>query len=87
LLFEEGFIDDLAIEQMDCAIGIKRVSRVMRNHADRCAFSMQLPKEVHHSFAVSRIQVSRRFVGKQDGRLSAQGARHGNALLLTAGKL
>jgi hypothetical protein len=87
LLFEECFIDHPAVEQMDCAVGVKRVSRVVRDHANRCAFAMQLPKKVHHGFAVSRIEVSSRLVRKQDGRLSAQGARDSNALLLTSGKL
>src|ERR1035441_8591811 len=40
------------------------------------------------SFISSRtIQISSRLVGQQDGRLSSQRTRHGDALLLTTGKL
>src|SRR6266545_2963582 len=72
LLFKEGFINDLAVEQMDSAIGVARVSRIVGHHADCSAFPMQFTKKIHNGFAVSRIEVSGRFVGEKDGRLTAE---------------
>ena len=59
----------------------------MRHHADGRALAMQVAQQVHHRFAVLRIQVSGRLVGQQDRRIAGQRARHGHALLLTAGEL
>src|SRR5262249_50923271 len=80
-------IDNLAVEQMDCAVGIQRVARVVSDHAYRCAFAMQVSEEIHHGFAVSGIEISSRFVRKQYGRLTTQRACYCDALLLTSGKL
>ena len=49
--------------------------------------AMQFAQQVHDRFAVLRVEVSGRLVREQDGRLSADGAGHGDALLLTAGEL
>ena len=62
-------------------------ARIVRHHADRRAFAMQVLQQLHHRFAVARVEVSGRLVGQQDRRLPAQRARHGDALLLTAREL
>src|SRR2546423_653726 len=72
---------------MDRAIGVACIAWVVRDHADRGAFSMQFAKQVHDGLAISRIQVSCRFVSQKDSRLAAQGASHSDALLLTSGEL
>src|SRR5215813_7274429 len=87
LLFQKCLVDNLAVEQMDCTLSIARVARVVGDHADGRALSMQLAQEVHNGFAVSGIQVSGWFVGKQNGRLATQRTGHRDALLLTSGKL
>ena len=59
----------------------------MRDHADRRAFVMQLPQQVHDRFAVLGVEVTGRFVGQQDGGFAAQRAGNRDALLLAAGEL
>jgi hypothetical protein len=49
----------------------------------RCSSRRQL----HHRFAVFRVEVTGRFVRQQDRRLAGDGAGHGDALLLTAREL
>ena len=72
---------------MDDAIGVLRVTRVVRHHADGGAAAMQFAQQFHHRFAVGRVEVSGRLVSEQDARLSANCAGHRHALLLTAGEL
>jgi len=67
--------------------GVVRVSFIVRDHADRRAAAVQLTQQPHHSFAVLGVEVAGWFVSKQDRRSTDEGARYGNALLLTAGKL
>src|SRR5262245_45692989 len=82
-----ALLDDAAVEEMDAAIGVARVARVVRHHADRGARTVQLAEEIHHSFAAARIEVSSGLVREQDQRLAGDGARDGDALLLTAREL
>ena len=44
-------------------------------------------EQIHHRFAVARVEVAGRFVGQEDRRLAGEGARDGDALLLAAGEL
>ena len=48
---------------------------------------MKVLQQFHHRLTVARIEISSGLVRQQDGRFSAQGARHGDTLLLAAGKL
>src|SRR5204863_130037 len=79
--------DDAAVEDVDAAVGVPRVARIVRDHADRRAAAMQLAEQIHHRFAAARVEVSRRLVRQQDQRLAGDRARHSDALLLTAGQL
>src|SRR5262245_10218986 len=72
---------------MNCTLGVPSVSRIVGHHADGGAFAMQLAQKVHDGLAVTRIQVSRRLVRKQDCRLPAKRACNGNPLLLTSREL
>lgn len=51
----DGVLDNPSVEKMNRAIGDARVARIVRNHADGSAFTMQLPQQLHHRFAVLRI--------------------------------
>src|SRR5579872_504093 len=62
-------------------------TRIVGNHADGCAFAMQVAKQIHDRFRVAGVEVSRRLVGEKDGRRSGQSAGNGDALLLTSGEL
>ena len=67
-LFGATLFDDAAVEEVDRAIGVRGVARIVRHHADRGAAAMQLAEQLHHRFAVRRIEVTRRFVGEEDER-------------------
>ena len=82
-----ALVDDAAVEQVDAAVGVARVARIVRHHADGRAALMQLAEQIHHRFAALRIEVAGRLVGEQDDRLAGDRARHGDALLLTAREL
>jgi len=58
----DSFLDDAAVEKMDGAVSDAGVARIVRYHADRGAFAVQLAQQVHHRFAVLRVQVSSRLV-------------------------
>ena len=77
-------LDDAAVEDVDAAVGVARVARIVGDHADRRAAAVQLAKQIHHRFAAARIEVSGRLVGEQDQRFAGDGAGDGDALLLAA---
>src|SRR5258706_11767679 len=74
------FLDDAAVEDMDAAVGVPRVARVVCHHADRGAGAMQLAEQVHDRFAAARIEVSGRLVREQNQRLAGHRARDSDAL-------
>ena len=84
LLFQKCFVNNFAVEKMHGTLGVTGISRVVRDHTYCRTLSMQLTQEIHNGFAISRIQVSCRFVGEKDCRLPAQRPSHGDALLLTS---
>src|SRR5574338_581789 len=81
------FFDYAAVEQVNRALGVTRVSRVVRDHADGGTFTVQLVEQLHDRFAVLGVQVSRGLVRQQNGRRARDGPGDGDALLLTAGEL
>src|SRR5580658_8486970 len=86
-LVEFSLSDNLAVEEVHLALSMSSETRIVRHHADRGAFLVQLLQQLHHCFAVLRVQVSGRLVSQQDRRRSGQCTRHSHALLLTARKL
>src|ERR1051326_5593560 len=79
------FGDDLSIKQMNRTIGMPGIARIMRDHTDRCALTMQLAKQLDNCLAVRRIEITCGFIGQQDRRISRQCPRYRDALLLTTG--
>jgi hypothetical protein len=77
--------DDAAVEAW--SLRSARIPRVVRDHADGRAGAVQLAEQVHDRFAAARVEVAGRLVGQQDERLAGDGARHRDALLLTAREL
>ena len=62
--------------------------RIVRHqHQGRTAGAIPLQQQIEHMGAVLGVEIARRFVGKNDGRLENEGASQGNALLLAARKL
>jgi hypothetical protein len=62
-------------------------AHIVRHNADGRALAVQVLQQLHDRFTIVRVEISGGFVGEQDGRLPAQRARHGDALLLPAGEL
>src|SRR5262245_23867568 len=87
LLLQIFFGNDFSVEEPDFALRMLDEARIVRDHTNGRAFLVQLLKQLHDRFAVVGVQVSRRFVSEQDGRMAAQGSCNGYALLLTARKL
>src|SRR5712692_6379668 len=83
----DALLHNSPVEQMNAAVGKPRVARVVRHHANGGPAAVQFPQQPHYRFAVLGIEVSRRLIGQQDGRLARQRPRHGHALLLPAGEL
>src|SRR5215471_21111722 len=77
-----------AVEQPHDALGLLRLARIMRDYHDRCAFILvQVLEHFHNFIAHLAVQVAGRLVGQQDARIADNGARDGDALLLTAREL
>src|SRR3954454_5085766 len=77
-----------AVEKADRASGLLREAVVVRDHDHgRAVFLVQLFEDAHDLVAHGGIEITGRLVGEHDARLSDDGARDGNALLLTAGQL
>src|SRR3984885_6241070 len=79
--------NDLAVEEVYLAVCVAGEARIVGHHADGRAFLVQLGEQLHHRFAILRVQVSGGLVGQQDGRRTGQRAGHSDTLLLTAGEL
>ena len=47
------FFDHLAVKEMDGPLSMLGKTRVVRHHADGCAFAMQALQQFHHGFAVA----------------------------------
>jgi hypothetical protein len=54
------------------------------DHADGRSGTMQVAQQIHNGFAIGRIEIPGRLVGKQNGGISYQRPRHCDALLLAA---
>ena len=81
------FLDDLAVEQVNLTLRVLCIAIVVRHHADGRSAGVQFLEQVHHLLAIRRVEVTGRFVSKQDRGIAGNGAGHGHALLLTAGEL
>jgi len=86
-LLQLAFGDHLAVEEMNLPLGMSGEARIVRHHADRRAFTVQVRKQGHDGLAILTVKVSSRFVGEQDRRSPCKGAGYGDTLLLTTGEL
>ena len=58
----DALLDHTPVKHVDGAFGMTREARVMRDHADGRAFTVQIAQQVHYCFGVAGIQVSGWFV-------------------------
>jgi Protein of unknown function (DUF1602). len=62
---------DAPIEDLDAAIRMRLMPRIMRHHADRRSLLVQRPQQVHHGFAIHRVEIA---VGSSARRMSGSPA-------------
>jgi hypothetical protein len=86
LLFLDLVYDE-TVEEVNGSIRMRHVSLIVSDHADGRALIVKLVEQFHDRFAVGRVEVSGRLVGKQNQRVARDCASDGNALLLAAGQL
>ena len=78
------FLDDLAIKEVDAAIGVRGVPLVVGDHADCRALAVQLTQQIHHGFAIRGIQITGWLVGEEYKRIARYRSRDRDSLLLAA---
>src|SRR5574341_2194691 len=59
----DALLDDPAVEQVNDAVRVPGVARVVGHHADGGAVAVQLAQELHDRLAALRVEVSGRLVG------------------------
>src|SRR5262245_60075891 len=84
---QRALVDNAAVEELDLAVRVVGIARVVRDHADGRAFAVQLAQEVHDRLAVPRVEVAGRLVGEEDRGFARERAGDRDALLLPAGEL
>jgi hypothetical protein len=55
--FQFFFRHDFAVEQVHFALGMFSKARIVRDHANRRAFTVQVLEQFHDSFAVAGIAI------------------------------
>ena len=76
-----------AVDHMKDTGGILGEGWVVSNHNNSIAGLVNTMKFLHHGFRTFSIETTGRLVGKNDFRISDQGASDGDALFLTTGEL
>src|SRR2546425_10412490 len=61
-----ALLDDAAVEQVDGAVGVTRIPRVVRHHTEGGAAPVQLAQKLHDRLAALGIEVPGRLVRQQD---------------------
>src|SRR5690606_17621647 len=80
-------LDDLAVEELDAALRVLLVARVVGDHHDGGAPLMELPQQVHHCLTVAAVEVASGLVREEHAGAAGNGTSHCDALLLAAGQL
>src|ERR1051325_11570272 len=76
-----------SVFQLDHPVSVLGILLRVRHLHDRRAVRIELLEELHDLLSLARVQIPGRLVGKNQGRLVNQRARHRYELLLAAGKL
>jgi len=66
----DRLVHDATVEEVDVALGVTRISRIVRDDADRGARLVQLVQEIHDCLAALRVEISRGLVGEEDQRFA-----------------
>ena len=78
---------DRTVNHMEDTSGVLGEGWVVGDHNNSITGLMNAMKFLHNSFGTLGIEAAGRLVGKNDFRISDQGASNGDALLLTTGEL
>src|SRR4051812_41704560 len=81
------FLDHASVEEMDSALGMPGVARIVRDHADSRSGLVELSEQVHDRLTALRVEIAGRFIREQDERLARNRAGDGDALLLATREL
>ena len=76
----------MSVHDADHALCLLGKLLIVRDQNNRCAAFMQFMEQSHDVVSGFRVEVSRRLVGKQNGRIGCEGSCNGNTLLLSAGQ-
>jgi len=77
----------VAMSEFNAAVGLPRDVRVVRDHQDGVTRMVQLAEDFDDDSFVGFVEITGRFVGKNEPRVVNQCARNGHALLFAAGEL
>ncbi len=84
----QGIRVDLAIHEMDHSARVSRHIVFVSHHEDGdAALTVEFGDELHDLAAALGIEIASGFIGQEDGRVSDDGARDGDSLLLSTGEL
>ena len=81
------FTNDCAVEEINDARSVSRITVGMGNHDDSRTLAVELGEEFHDLAPVVRVKIAGRLVGEDDGGPGDERAGYGDALLLSAGEL
>ena len=81
------FWHHLTIEEVYDALGITGIAFRVSHHNDCCSFLVQLSEQLHHLYAVLRVEVTGGLIGKNQFRIHHHGTGYSHTLLLTAREL
>ena len=84
---ELPLLDHPAVEEMDRTVGMPLIPGVVRDHTDRGPSPVELSQQLHDGLSVGGVQVARRLVRQQNGRIASNRTRNGDPLLLSAREL
>ncbi len=82
-----GVENQMAMGELDAAVGLPGDIRVVRDHQDGVARVVQLAEDLEHNRFIRFVKVAGGLVGENQLRLIDESARDGHALLFAARKL
>ena len=74
----------LTIEKVDDALCHRGIALRVRYHHHSRALFVQLRKQIHHLFTITRVEITRRLIRQYQLRICHYCTRYSHTLLLTA---
>ena len=83
----DGVEMDMAMGELDAAVGLAGDVGIVSNHEDGVAGTVELAKELEDDGFVGFVEIAGGLVGEDELRLIDEGTGNGHTLLLAAGEL